>query len=178
MGLVTGQGSPRTLNPSIRRAAGIYCPTCRDLTSVNGHGQCLYCDTRVLRGKAKKPAVKKGPAAHKITASLVREAYDLYLSGLSLRRVAAIVWPRTSYANATTCSVGLMQQFAAHGWKLRRRLDPVPDAQRCVAFNRRPIKTPQRCQRPSVIGSAYCYAHDPASAEWRSEHLQRVAPHR
>lgn len=105
-----------------RRAGGAYCPHCRQATTIDSQGRCMHiaCDQVVLGGTL--PRVKRGPGARYISAAVLRESYELYLSGLSTRRVAALIVDRTEYANAKTCAVQLCSQWRQMGWPLRDRI--------------------------------------------------------
>lgn len=100
-----------------------FCPHCRSMTTIDSAGRCMHtdCDRIVLGGK--RVTVKyPGAGAKLITVRVLREAYDLYLTGLSLRRVAEEVWPRTKYASARCCANQLHDQFRCQGWPLRDRI--------------------------------------------------------
>jgi hypothetical protein len=54
-----------------------------------------------------------------IDEGLLAEARRLYASGLSLRQVAAELYPRTRYATVASCAEALYGHFKRRGWKLR-----------------------------------------------------------
>lgn len=110
------------MNAVALRRSDVYCPHCRTATTIDTHGRCMNigCDQVVLGGTL--PVSKRGPAARYIKPSLLREAYDLYLQGLSTRRVAALIVDRTEYANAKTCAVQICSQWRQLGWPLRDRI--------------------------------------------------------
>ena len=131
----------------------------------------------------------------KCTEQVVLEAYELYQAGLSLRKVAAEIHPRTTYASVKSCANALHDQFTRRGWPLRDRVEASRDAtvvhgsgddkaaakrwRRRQAGMRPPcagVRTqyPRKgapCQRPAQVGSDFCIAHDPARAAEREQRL-------
>jgi hypothetical protein len=61
----------------------------------------------------------------KITEEVLREAYALYESGLSLRKTGAAIFPKTKYANERSCTNAVYEAFKARGWPLRDRRETV-----------------------------------------------------
>lgn len=187
------------MSATLRRPGGVYCPHCRDHTTVADDGRCLFCDQTVLSGSTLN--TKRGPAARNITPRVLRDAYELYLDGLSLRRVAAAIWPRTTYANERTLAVQLSEQWRQLGWPLRDRVaatigahyihgrarrasrdaayhhdirvasGEIQDLQ-CAAIKTRYGKgRGEQCQSHALKGGTYCHAHEPARRDQRNAQL-------
>ena len=81
---------------------------------------------RANGNRAGKPVGKHMTA---ITEDLIREAHELYSVGrddqgrpLSVRKVAAIILPRTTYASAKACANCLHEAWKARGWPTRDRV--------------------------------------------------------
>jgi hypothetical protein len=72
-----------------------------------------------------------------ITKELLAEARRLYASGLSLRRVAGELHPRTGYRTVASCAEALYGHFKRRGWKLR------PQRQVTAARNHRHGRKPR-----------------------------------
>jgi hypothetical protein len=189
-----------------RRPGGVYCPGCRELTTVDERtGRCLFCDELVLGGRpliVEPPTHPCGPGrgARFITAGVLRAAYDLYLTGLSLRRVAEMVLDQTTYRNAKSCANSIHDQWRVNGWPLRDRGAASRAASwrhslardrehrlnlrrqrgeirgiRCAAVKTRYGKgRGERCQRPALDGGRYCRYHEPALRDELLAHLERM----
>lgn len=70
----------------------------------------------------------------KISEEVLAEAYEMYKDGLSLRKVAAAVFDRTTYASPRSAAVGIGEAFARRGWPRRGREEAV------VAMNKNRAK--------------------------------------
>lgn len=104
-----------------RRPGGIFCPECRAMTTIDDEtGVCLFCGSVVLAGKVRPGP--RGPGARYMSARVVVDAYELYLSGLSLRACGKAMLERTRYKNAQTCANMLAEQWRLLGWPLRDRI--------------------------------------------------------
>lgn len=173
-----------------------WCPHCRLSTQVDSHGRCMNrgCDRVVLDGQPlviEPPTHPCGPGrgSNHITAAVLREGYELYLTGLSLRAVAEAIWPRTQYASPRSCANSIHNQWRALGWRLRskgavtaarnwkhgklrsgardpefrkqqRRASGEIRAQKCAAIlDCRGRRRGTQCQMWTPPGSDYCHLH-------------------
>jgi hypothetical protein len=188
------------------RAGGAYCPHCRSATTIDSHGRCMNiaCDQVVLGGTLREPEAERhvgrsrGP--DRVSMKVLREAYDAYLTGLSIRRVAIAFLDQTTYSSVQSCANCLCDAWRGMGWPLRDRVAATratsyrhglardPDHRRrlrrasgeirdvqCAAIKTRYGKgRGERCQRPAMLDGAYCHNHEPALRDQVHEHLARV----
>lgn len=98
----------------------VHCQTCKaDTILREGQDTCSWCGTKpALLDKPRKEH-PRGPTPYKIREPDVQEALRLYQTGLSLRQVAKILWPRTTYKTEASCAEALFGQFNIRGWQLR-----------------------------------------------------------
>lgn len=175
-----------------------FCPHCRRSTTIDSHGRCSHpdCDQVVLGGTL--PVVKyPGAGAKLVTVKVLRDAYQLYLEGNSLRQTAAIVLPRTGYASRQTCMNQLATQWRRQGWPLRDRTAATIAASyrhgkakdlahrralklargevqgvRCSGVKTRYGRgRGEPCQLFALRGGEFCRYHEPARAEERAAEL-------
>ena len=170
-----------------------YCPTCRTKSLLSHRGECLWCDTVVLRD---------GPVATRRHAGIpvlmqedvVEEAKRLYDTGRSLRSIARELVERTDYSSEASMVMALSTTFKRRGWAVRARVEQVVmqstkhgllkrkdrnrayvrlqrikrgeiQNQRCQGVRTQYPHKGEQCSRPARLGSDYCYAHDPAERE-------------
>lgn len=141
-----------------------------------------------------------------ISEVTLQEARVLYASGLSTRKVAAIIWPRTGYKTEASCADSLHSLFQHRGWPLRS-LSEVTSARnyrhgnaprgrdesayrrwlkeqrgdyrpQCAGARTQYPRKGERCQRPALHGSDYCVSHDPARRDEMNAHLARIRARR
>jgi len=96
---------------------GPVCPRCGGPKGLQAH-MCSSCRKGQRGGYNRGRAGRGGKPVH-ITEELLAEARRLYTSGLSLRRVAAELHPRTGYRTVASCAEALYGHFKRRGWKLR-----------------------------------------------------------
>lgn len=95
-----------------------WCSSCREYVGVGRDRACPWCEKTVPVGK-KRGTSNPDKALKCITPELLAVAYQVYGRGLSVRRVAELVWPRTTYASPTSCKEGLFGAWRTRGWKCR-----------------------------------------------------------
>ena len=163
-----------------------------DMTSVDSDGNCLFSnDGHKALGGLRGP--RSEVYADRITMKQLSYAYDLYLSGLSVRKVASIIWQDTDYISFQSCASCLYSSFHRLGWPLRSRKDaaiaskwkhgrsrrgkedPVLRREqarargevrgvRCEGVKTKRPRFGQQCRRPALTGGRFCEAHDPTQA--------------
>ena len=79
---------------------------------------CSSC-RKEQRGGYNRGRAGGGGWPARVTEEPLAEARGLYVSGLSLRPVAAEVHPRTRYKTVASCAEALYGHFKRRGWKLR-----------------------------------------------------------
>lgn len=148
-----------------RSVAGYVCPDCGGAKSYDAL-RCWRCYS--ARGGHRGRKHRKGDRTlQKMSEALMREAYGLYESGLSLRAVARRVYPRTRYASVRSCTEGLRSGFRARGWALRDRVEAVRAENRARAERAglpqcRFVKARgERCERRTGRANGFCWHHDP-----------------
>ena len=130
----------------------------------------------------------------RLTVEQVKAAHTLYVrKGWSLRVMGRVLAGPLGYASAKSCANSLWEQFVAAGLPRRDRIAATVAAstthglrsrsqtaeqragynklrrQRrdrqlpCIAHNRRG----DPCPHPSMIGSEFCFSHDPDTSELR-----------
>jgi hypothetical protein len=98
----------------------VHCQTCAaDTILREGQDTCSWCGTKPLLLDKPRKEHPRGPTPYKIREPDVQEALRLYQSGLSLRQVAKVLWPRTTYKSEKSCAEALFCQFNIRGWELR-----------------------------------------------------------
>lgn len=95
---------------------GPECPKCGGPKGVQAR-QCKGC--RIASGYRGPDRSPRSHGPLHITEELLEEARALYISGLSLRQVAARVIDRTTYSSEASCANSLYSIFRRRGWKLR-----------------------------------------------------------
>jgi len=110
---------PRRRRPLRKGQAGWgpVCPQCGGLKGRQAH-VCRSCRNGQSGGYNRGRSGSGGRPVH-ITGELLSEARRLYVSGLSLRQVAAEIHPRTGYKTVASCAEALYGHFKRRGWKLR-----------------------------------------------------------
>jgi hypothetical protein len=96
-----------------------WCAKCRTLVIPQPDGRCAWCDTPTGLVDHDREPQRRGGGPRAITPELLIEARDLYATGLSIRQVAALILPRTTYRSAASCAESLYSMFAVRGWRLR-----------------------------------------------------------
>ncbi len=96
---------------------GPVCPRCGGPKGLQAH-MCATCRRRQAGGYNRGRSGSGGRPVH-IAEELLAEARRLYASGLSLRRVAGELHPRTGYKTVASCAEALYGHFKRRGWKLR-----------------------------------------------------------
>jgi transposase len=96
---------------------GPTCPRCGGRKGVQSH-MCHRCGKR-QRGGYNRGKTGGGRKPRHVTEEQLEQARRLYLSGLSLREVAARLCPETGYKTASSCAEALYGHFRRRGWKLR-----------------------------------------------------------
>jgi hypothetical protein len=114
---------------------GPVCPRCGAPKGLQAH-MCGSCRTRQRGGYNRGRSGGGRPV--RITEELLAEARRLYASGLSLRRVAAELHPRTGYRTVASCAEALYGHFKRRGWKLRPQREVT--AARNYKHGRKPRK--------------------------------------
>lgn len=171
-----------------------YCPTCRCESLLTFRGECVWCDTVVLR-----PEPKRAKRAHAgmpvlMQEDVIEDARRMYATGRSLRSIAAELLDRTDYASEKSFVQALSNTFKARGLPVRSRVEQVvmqstkhgqlrrKDRNRayvrmqrirrgeiqnrqCQGVRLQYPNKGQQCQRPARLGSDYCAQHDPAERE-------------
>lgn len=173
-----------------------YCSACRDLVGVGRDRRCPWCEKVVPVGaKRGKPLDRH---LRNLTPQLLASAYQVYARGASLRQVARLVFPRSTYSSPASCAQSLHDAWTVRGWKLRDRREAItrfnqrngarppkgtPEfaayraAQRRAAGEIRGVKccaTTKRgtpCQVAATASGEYCASHDPARLEENSARL-------
>ncbi len=95
---------------------GPVCPRCGGRKGLQAH-MCQRC-RKSRRGDYNRGRSSGGRPVH-ITEELLAEARRRYASGLSMRQVAAEVYPRTGYKTRDSCAEALYGHFKRRGWRLR-----------------------------------------------------------
>lgn len=175
------------------RPTRTWCPTCHDDTTGE---VCVWCDTpTTTRRGGGKPAGVYGY----LTDPQLRAAHMLYQQGLSVRRVAETIHPRTRYRTVASCAEALHQGWrrlalptrdrreasiaahTRHGRARRGHRDPAYARELrirrgetlgipCAATTN--AGTP--CRRPALRGERYCHNHHPARRTQVLEQLARA----
>lgn len=176
------------------------------MSTLNADGVCLFCDEQVLKPV---PAGRAhGAGSYRMTHKVLREAYEMYLTGLSMRRVAEAMLHRTTYVNAQTFANQLSDQWRLEGWPVRDRIaatrdasykhgkgsrkNPDMDHKRAMRHARgdtqmvqcEAVKTRwgkgrgERCKRWALVGSRYCHNHEPSHREQINTDLARARARR
>jgi hypothetical protein len=115
-----------------------------------------------------------------ITEEVLQEARRLYVSGMKIDDVAAIVLPRTTYKNVKTCSRCLCQRFKTRGWPMRdryvllgqrskRTLEEMPE---CGFVN----SHGKVCRTRTASPTGYCRSHTPERRAAAMERLHVLRP--
>lgn len=148
----------------------------------------------------KPPRKKKRSRKAKLNDRQIRAAWKLYESGWSLRRIARELWQPYGFASAHSASVALHDAFRLEGYELRDRIEAcrlastkhgrAPRVGRKRGYKRwlrkqrgdyRPVCKGTKvcppgvgrpCNRPAMVGSEYCWNHDPERAEQRGAILK------
>lgn len=135
-----------------------------------------------------------------ISDGLVLEARRLYDRGLSMRQVAVIVMPQTTYSSLRSCAQSLFEQFEIRGWPRRDRTLATAKSntergdirsgedeharrrrQRHEREGSQPMcggtirgcgkRRGQACLHRAMKGDDFCVAHSPAREAERDAHL-------
>jgi len=108
----------------------------------------------------------------KITDGELQRARELYDAGKSMRAVAAIVHPNTTYATVASCAQALYEAFVRRGWPLRPRAEATATANRARAWQLEcdhVIATGKRkgeiCGRRAQGEDGKCWHHKPDRIE-------------
>lgn len=181
-------------------AAG-WCPTCRDDATPDKDGACMWCETP-LTTRPTRPGKPAGVYGY-LTDTQLRACHALYERGVSIRRVAEHVHPRTRYATVKSCANALHDGWVrlglptrdrvtavrlastTHGLAPRGNVDPahrhalrvrrgdVQD-QPCEAVRVQYPRKGEPCRRPALLGERFCHAHHPDRRATRDAQLQRM----
>lgn len=169
------------------------CPGC-DGPKTPAAETCRSCYDAAGHGTGRRHR-SKGP--QKITEQQLADAYKLYLTGFSVRRVAAEIVEHTSYTNADSCARGLHAAWLRRGWKLRDRVEAVRMTHvkhglgngaaakrwrrrqkgmrpRCKGVKTTYPNLGRPCQAPAMEGSEFCPAHAPERVEVNRAHLAEM----
>lgn len=178
-----------------------WCPKCAEDVTPMPSGKCVWCDTPTRERAPQKTGPPRGVYGY-LTDDQVRAVHRLYEQGLSLRKCAARIHPRTRYASVISCANALGEHFArlglprrdrieatvaastVHGLASRGRVDPghrralkvargeILDRPPCAGVRASYPRKGAPCSRVAMAGSDYCIAHDPAR---RAEMAERLA---
>lgn len=135
----------------------------------------------------------------KLDIAKVRAAHRLYQEGLSVRKVADLIWERFEFASAASCAQALHDAFTAEALPLRNRIDATVAAswkhgkarrrsrdrehvraqrvargeirdRRCAATT----SSGRPCARFALADRDHCIAHEPERRAWNLENLERA----
>lgn len=131
---------------------------------------CWFC--YVAAGSHTGRKVRKGNQLKCITQATLLRARALYSEGQSIRAVARIIYPNTTYANERSCASQLFDLFHVRGWKMRDQSSATAEANRQRAFRPRCAhihnlgsKKGHRCEKQSVGNDGFCWKHHPENME-------------
>jgi len=99
-----------------------YCPTCRADVYATDSG-CPWCENPVLdqRPIGSRPRLGQG---RKMTDQQVRAAHVIYQqTGLSVRRLAELLYERHGYKSASACATSLNKAFVSLGLERRDKIE-------------------------------------------------------
>ena len=93
-------------------------------------GRCGFCERRIVNedtlsareligGLVASRVVTMPGLQRCITEPVLRQARELYTSGLSFRQVAVELWPQTTYKTEKSCAEALYSLFRSRGWPTR-----------------------------------------------------------
>lgn len=169
-----------------------WCPSCKEESAIAADRRCMWCgeETR-KRGRGGKPKGVHG----KLEDRHLRALHRLHSEqGLSLRELGRRIWEKAGYANAHSAGMAISYGFrrlglpalsqaeaTARANEARRAADSPGTADRsaykkwrrrqkggyraCKGIKRQPPGKGQPCTRWALVGSDYCYAHDPSRRE-------------
>lgn len=176
-----------------------WCPTCREDATPSPAGLCMWCDGPLVRRRGGgKPVGRHGY----LTDAQLRAAHVLYERGLSVRRVAERIHPRTRYASVSSCSMALIEGWRRLGLPRRDRIEAAVAAStvhgkasrgrvdrahihelrvargeildvRCEGVLASGARRGAPCSRPALAGERFCLVHHPARGAEAAEHLAR-----
>lgn len=198
-----------TINSCVR------CPACYAYAWPDQDGQCAACGNQLVsyppatppkRSRGRGTRRDQAPHSNRGTPYLmsseqVAAAYRLYQDhGLSLRQVAAELFPQTEYRSEKSLAVSLCEQWRWRGWPLRDRVAATVTAShrhgkgrrgalrdrahtrelrvargeirgvQCAGTKQTYPDKGRPCRRPALAGSDYCLLHSP-------EHRDAIVAH-
>lgn len=174
---VTGRMRP-TLVPDAY-VCPVDGPRCTGRKTANA-ASCwpCYLDAGGHRGRKHR---KGDNTLRKITAAELLRARELYDSPMSMRAVAAIVHPNTTYKSLASCTQGLFDAFARRGWPVRdqgaataaanRERGWQLDCDHVIATGKR---KGQLCGRRALGEDGKCWHHKPEQLEAGIARLRAV----
>lgn len=176
-----------------------WCPTCREWTVIDAGRPCAFCDTPLVarRGGWKRPDLVgriNETAARAIHAkyltgvsarTLGRELHQVLgyktpatcenAIGVAFHRYGLPTRDRVEAARLASTTNGLSPRDWRERYRRRKaagytiHLEPLQP--RCAGLRSQYPRKGERCRRPALSGSDYCFAHDP---ERRAEVLAIV----
>ena len=145
-------------------AGGPRCSGRKSAATAKSCWPC-YIDAGGHRGRKHR---KGEHTLQNITVDELDRAHALYDAGKSMRAVAAIVHPNTTYATVASCATALYEAFSRRGWPLRDRASATAAANRSRAWQLEcdhVIATGKRkgelCGRRAQGDDGKCWHHKP-----------------
>jgi hypothetical protein len=141
------------------------CPGCGGPKTRHAR-MCWSC--YVANGSHTGRKVRKGRALRHLDEETLLEARQLYDGGLSMRQVARVILPRTTYLSQRSAASSLFEIFKRRGWKLRDRVAAIVQSNidrgfrpQCKHVHGAGRRKGQRCERGSIGEDGYCGKHKP-----------------
>lgn len=89
-----------------------FCPRCRHVVpTVDMH--CAWCNGPV--NERRYYSVSRIGTGSKMTDAQIRAAHVIYASGVTLQRVAEMIWENYGYASVESCATGLHKAWHLRG---------------------------------------------------------------
>ena len=170
-----------------------WCPSCREETSIERHGRCCWCDTKL------KPIPKKRGLPPKISDDQLRQLHGAYQRGMTLRQLGDKIWEFYNFASPKSAANSLCEGFkrlhlptrdrreltAKRNFKHGRyaedrnaakrhqnRVNGTVRDERCNSVRQQYPNKGAQCQNMAMRGSQFCWAHDPNRVKQRDAILE------